>query len=258
MALAGLTRNLKANKKLMYSPVSGFQHFIQRSTPEMGTLARTLSTPLRGNSSATATSVQLPFSVANLSTVLCAETESSVNLIPSLGILPNAIGTLRDSCIEVWTRVKNKMWVHYMDFFIANYNPQHLKFPKQRRGTIKGVSSGGGNHICFGNFGLQALEPAWITSKQIEAGRRAMTQLIRRGGGKIWIRTVPHKSVTAKPTEVRMGRGKGAIKYWVAVVKPGKVLYEVGGVHENIAREAITLAASKMPIQTRFVVSRIR
>ncbi|CAH9117218.1 unnamed protein product [Cuscuta epithymum] len=108
---------------------------------------------------------------------------------------------------------------------------------------MKGIASRG-NHICFGKYALQALEPAWITSRQIEAGRRAMTRNARRGG-KIWVRIFPDKPVTVRPAETRMGSGKGSPEYWVAVVKPGRILFEMGGVTKNIARKAISIAASK-------------
>ncbi|PRQ31045.1 putative ribosomal protein L16 [Rosa chinensis] len=126
-------------------------------------------------------------------------------------------------------------------------------FKKQRKGRMKGLSCRG-NRISFGKYGLQALEPAWITARQIEAGRRAMSRNAR-GGGKIWVRVISDKPVTAKPTEVRMGKGKGAVSHMVAVVLPGRILYEVSGVAENVARRAITIAGSKMPIKTKFVVS---
>ncbi|KAK7325963.1 hypothetical protein VNO80_33598 [Phaseolus coccineus] len=118
---------------------------------------------------------------------------------------------------------------------------------------MKGISYRG-NHICFGKYALQALEPAWITSRQIEAGRRAMSRNVRRGG-QIWVRIFPDKPITVRPTETRMGSGKGSPEYWVAVVKPGKILYEMGGVPENIARKAISIASSKMPIRTQFIIS---
>ena len=118
---------------------------------------------------------------------------------------------------------------------------------------MKGISYRG-NRISFGKYALQAPEPAWITSRQIEAGRRAMTRNARRGG-KIWVRIFPDKPVTLRPAETRMGSGKGSPEYWVAVVKPGRILYEMGGVTENIARRAISLAASKMPIRTQFIIS---
>ncbi|KAF8020605.1 hypothetical protein BT93_G1136 [Corymbia citriodora subsp. variegata] len=118
---------------------------------------------------------------------------------------------------------------------------------------MKGISYRG-NRICFGKYALQALEPAWITSRQIEAGRRAMTRNVHHGG-KIWVRIFPDKPVTVRPTETRMGSGKGSPKYWVAVVKPGRILYEMGEVAENIARKAISIAASKMPIRTQFIIS---
>ncbi|KAL1364052.1 hypothetical protein AAHE18_03G190600 [Arachis hypogaea] len=119
---------------------------------------------------------------------------------------------------------------------------------------MKGISYRG-NHICFGRYAFQALEPAWITSRQIEAGRRAMSRNVRRGG-QIWVRIFLDKPVTVRPTKMRMGSGKGSPEYWVAVVKPGRILYKMGGVAENIAKRAISIAASKMPIQTQFIISR--
>ena len=119
---------------------------------------------------------------------------------------------------------------------------------------MKGISYRG-NHICFGKYALQALEPAWITSRQIEAGRRAMTRNARRGG-KIWVRIFPDKPVTVRPTETRMGSGKGSPEYWVAVVRPGRIIFEAEGVPLEIAKEALRLAAQKLPIQTKFVVRR--
>nr|YP_011026302.1 ribosomal protein L16 [Crassula capitella]WQN00297.1 ribosomal protein L16 [Crassula capitella] len=132
-------------------------------------------------------------------------------------------------------------------------SPKRTRFRKQHRGRLKGISSRG-NSICFGRYALQALEPTWITSRQIEAGRRAMTRNVRRGG-KIWVRIFPDKPVTVRPAETRMGSGKGSPEYWVAVVKPGRILYEMGGVAENVARKAIQIAASKMPIRTQFILS---
>ena len=119
---------------------------------------------------------------------------------------------------------------------------------------MKGKASRG-NKICFGKYALQALEPAWITSRQLEAGRRAMSRNVRRGG-QIWVRIFPDKPVTVRPTETRMGSGKGSPEYWVAVVKPGKILYEMGGVPENIARKAISIAAYKMTKRTQFILSK--
>lgn len=110
----------------------------------------------------------------------------------------------------------------------------------------------GGKEISFGEYGLQALEPAWITNRQIEAARIAMTRYIKRGG-KVWIRIFPDKPVTAKPAETRMGSGKGAPEYWVAVVKPGRIMFELAGITEDIAREALRLASHKLPIKTKFV-----
>nr|YP_009403516.1 ribosomal protein L16 [Downingia elegans]ASA34708.1 ribosomal protein L16 [Downingia elegans] len=131
-------------------------------------------------------------------------------------------------------------------------SPKKTRFRKQHRGRMKGISSRG-NSISFGKYALQALEPAWITSRQIEAGRRAMTRNARRGG-KIWVRIFPDKPVTVRAAETRMGSGKGSPEYWVAVVKPDRILYEIGGVKENIARRALSIAASKMPIRTQFIL----
>ncbi|KAK8323015.1 hypothetical protein V6Z12_A12G206000 [Gossypium hirsutum] len=117
---------------------------------------------------------------------------------------------------------------------------------------MKGISYRG-NRICFGRYALQALEPAWITSRQIEAGCRAMTRNVRRGG-KIWVRIFQDKPVTVRPTKTHMGSGKGSPEYWVAIVKLGRILYEMSGVAENIARKAISIAASKMPIKTQFII----
>jgi large subunit ribosomal protein L16 len=119
------------------------------------------------------------------------------------------------------------------------------------KGRMTGKANRGAE-ISFGEYGLKALEPAWITDRQIEAARIAMTRHVKRGG-KIWIRMFPDKPITKKPAETRMGKGKGAPEYWVAVVKPGKILYEIEGVPENIAREAMALAAQKLPIKVRFV-----
>ncbi|MCL1464283.1 50S ribosomal protein L16 [Argonema galeatum] len=131
-------------------------------------------------------------------------------------------------------------------------SPRRTKFRKQQRGRMEGIATRG-SELNFGEFGLQALEPAWITSRQIEASRRAMTRYIRRGG-KIWIRIFPDKPVTMRPAETRMGSGKGSPEFWVAVVKPGRVMFEITGVTEAIAREAMRLASHKLPIKTRFVM----
>nr|UDZ60882.1 50S ribosomal protein L16 [Albidella nymphaeifolia] len=133
-------------------------------------------------------------------------------------------------------------------------SPKRTRFRKQHRGRMKGISYRG-NHVCFGRYALQALEPAWITARQIEAGRRAIAPYARRGG-KIWIRIFPDKPVTLRPAETRMGSGKGSPEYWVSVVKPGRILYEISGVSETIARAAISIAASKMPIRTQFVIAK--
>ncbi|HEY9902011.1 MAG TPA: 50S ribosomal protein L16 [Candidatus Sericytochromatia bacterium] len=130
-------------------------------------------------------------------------------------------------------------------------SPRRTKFRKQQRGRMGGVATRG-SELNFGEFALQATEPAWITARQIEAGRRAMTRYIRRGG-KIWIRIFPDKPVTQRAAETRMGSGKGSPEFWVAVVKPGRILYEISGVSEEIAREAMRLAANKLPIKTKFI-----
>ncbi len=129
--------------------------------------------------------------------------------------------------------------------------PKRVKHRKQQRGRMKGMAQRGAS-LNFGEYGLQAMEPAWITNRQLEAARVAMTRFIKRGG-KVWMRVFPDKPVTVKPAETRMGKGKGAPEYWVAVVKPGRILYEMEGVSPEIAREAIRLAQSKLPIKTRFV-----
>jgi len=129
--------------------------------------------------------------------------------------------------------------------------PKRVKYRKVHRGRRKGPANRG-NEISFGDFGLVAEEPAWIDSKQIEAARRAITHYIKRGG-QVWIRIFPDKPVTAKPAETRMGSGKGAPEHWVAVVRPGRMLFEVGGVREDVAKQALRLASFKLPIQTRFV-----
>jgi large subunit ribosomal protein L16 len=130
--------------------------------------------------------------------------------------------------------------------------PKKVKFRKQQRGRRRGFATGGGE-LAFGDFGLQALECGWITARQIEAARIAMTRHVKRGG-KIWIRLFPDKPITKKPAETRMGKGKGAPEEWVCVVKPARILYEMEGLPEAVAREALTLAAHKLPIKTRFVV----
>ena len=129
--------------------------------------------------------------------------------------------------------------------------PKKVKYRKQQRGRMKG-KAWRGSDIAFGEFGLKAMEPGWISDRQIEAGRIAMTRFIKRGG-KIWIRVFPDKPVTKKPAETRMGKGKGAPEFWVAVVRPGKVLFEMEGVKEEVAREAMRLAANKISIQTKFI-----
>jgi large subunit ribosomal protein L16 len=129
--------------------------------------------------------------------------------------------------------------------------PRKVKHRKQQRGRMSGLSKGG-TEITFGDFGIQALEPGWITARQIEAARIAMTRHVRRGG-KVWIRLFPDKPVTQKPAETRMGSGKGNPEFWVAVVKPGRVMFELAGVSEALARSAMERAIQKLPIKARFV-----
>lgn len=129
--------------------------------------------------------------------------------------------------------------------------PKRVKHRKVQRGSMKGVAKGG-TEIAFGDYGLKALEPAWITNRQIEAARIAMTRYMKRGG-KVWINIFPDKPVTQKPAETRMGSGKGSPEKWVAVVKPGRIMFEVAGVSEPVAREAMRLAAQKLPIKCKFV-----
>jgi len=130
-------------------------------------------------------------------------------------------------------------------------SPRRTKFRKQQRGRMKGLATRGAT-LNFGEFGLQAIEPSWITSRQIEAARRAISRYVRRGG-KLWIRIFPDKPVTMRPAETRMGSGKGSPEFWVAVVKPGRIMFEIAGVTEEIAKEAMRLAAQKLPIKTKFV-----
>lgn len=130
--------------------------------------------------------------------------------------------------------------------------PKRVKYRKQHRGRRKGIATRG-SVLAFGEVGLQALEPAWITARQIEAARVAATRHVRRGG-KMWVRVFPDKPVTVKPAETRMGKGKGAPEYWVAVVKPGRILFEIGGVPLLTGKRALELSAAKLPIKTRFVI----
>ena len=129
--------------------------------------------------------------------------------------------------------------------------PKRVKYRRVQRGRLTGTATRG-NTVTYGDFGLQATEPAWITSNQIEAARIAMTRYIKRGG-KVWIKIFPDKPITEKPAETRMGSGKGSPEYWVAVVKPGRVMFAIGGVSEELAREAMRLAANKLPIKCKFI-----
>jgi len=130
--------------------------------------------------------------------------------------------------------------------------PKKTKYRKQQRGRMRGVAKGG-TALLFGEYGLKAVEPAWVTNREIEAARRSITRYVKRGG-KVWIRIFPDKPVTKKPAETRMGKGKGAVEGWVAVVKPGRILYEMEGVTETEAREAMRLAAHKLSIATKLVM----
>ena len=134
--------------------------------------------------------------------------------------------------------------------------PKRVKHRKVHRGRRRGMASGG-TSLNFGEYGLQALESCWMNSRQIEAGRRAITRYVRRGG-KLWIRIFPDKPITKKPLETRMGSGKGPVEEWVAVVKPGRIIYEIAGVEHEVAKEAMRLAAHKLPIPTRFLVKEVR
>jgi large subunit ribosomal protein L16 len=129
--------------------------------------------------------------------------------------------------------------------------PKRVKWRKVQRGNMRGNAKGG-TRVSFGDFGLQAMEPAWVTARQIEAARIAMTRKIRRGG-KVWVNIFPDKPITQKPAETRMGSGKGNPEYWVAVVKPGRVMFELSGVSEDLAREALRVAGHKLPVKTKFV-----
>jgi large subunit ribosomal protein L16 len=131
-------------------------------------------------------------------------------------------------------------------------SPKRTKYRKYHRGRMRGTKTRG-NEICFGTFGLQALEPTWITSRQIEASRRTITRYTKRGAS-LWIRIFPDKTVTARAAESRMGSGKGSVDYWVAVVKPGTIIFEIGSVPEEVARAAFNLAAYKLPIKTKFII----
>ncbi|MDD8017002.1 MAG: 50S ribosomal protein L16 [Bacteroidota bacterium] len=129
--------------------------------------------------------------------------------------------------------------------------PKRVKYRKAQRGRMSGVATRGAT-VAFGDYGLKAMEPAWISARQIEAARVALTRLMKREG-KVWIRIFPDKPVSKKPAETRMGSGKGAPEFWVAVIKPGRILFEVGGIKKELAQEALTLAAHKLPIKTKFV-----
>ncbi|MCH7512648.1 MAG: 50S ribosomal protein L16 [Bacteroidetes bacterium] len=132
--------------------------------------------------------------------------------------------------------------------------PKRTKYRKKQKGRIKGIAQRG-HTIVFGSFAIKSLEPGWITSRQIEAARIAMTRAMKRQG-QVWIRIFPDKPITKKPAEVRMGKGKGAPEYWVAVIKPGTILFEAGGVPLNLAKEALRLAEQKLPVKTKFTVRR--
>jgi len=132
--------------------------------------------------------------------------------------------------------------------------PKRTKFRKMQKGRVKGLANRG-HRLAFGTFGIKSLEPGWITSRQIEAARIAMTRAMKREG-QVWIRIFPDKPVTKKPAEVRMGKGKGAPEYWVATIKPGTILFEIAGVDIDLAKEALRLAAQKLPISTKFSIAK--
>src|SRR5215218_4975187 len=132
--------------------------------------------------------------------------------------------------------------------------PKRVKYRKQMKGRMRGKATRG-NYVAFGEYGLQALEPGWISNRSIEAARIAMTRHIKRGG-KVWIRIFPDKPITRKPLEVRMGKGKGNLEFWAAVVKPGRIMFEVDGVSEAVAKASLSLAAGKLPIKTKFIARR--
>lgn len=134
-------------------------------------------------------------------------------------------------------------------------SPKRVKYRRVMRGRMTGRATRG-NTVTYGDFGLQSLEPCWITANQIEAARIAMTRYIKRGGN-VWIKIFPDKPITEKPAETRMGKGKGSPEYWVAVVKPGRVMFEIGGVSEELAREALRLAANKLPVKCKFVTRQV-
>lgn len=134
-------------------------------------------------------------------------------------------------------------------------SPKKTKFRKYHRGRMRGKASKG-NYIAFGEYAIQALEPVWLTSRQIEATRRTITRSVKRGG-KLWIRVFPDKAITARAAETRMGSGKGAPEYWVAVIKPGHILFEIKGVTEKDAKQAMKLASYKLPIKTKFIIKSI-
>ena len=131
-------------------------------------------------------------------------------------------------------------------------SPKKIKYRKQQRGKMKGTATAGST-VSFGDYGLKALEPGWITARQIEAARIAISRAVKKGG-KLWIRIFPDKPITKKPTEVRMGKGKGPVEFWVAPVRKGRILYEMRAINDEIARKALKLAASKLPIKTKIVV----
>jgi large subunit ribosomal protein L16 len=129
--------------------------------------------------------------------------------------------------------------------------PSRYKYRKQHRGRMRGIAQRGST-LAFGEFGLQSLEPCWLEARQIESARIALTRFMKRGG-KVWIRVFPDKPITAKPAETRMGSGKGAVDHYVAVIKPGRIIFEIGGVSEEVAKEAVRLASHKLPVKTRFL-----
>tara|TARA_B100000676_G_C17913985_1_gene751604 strand:- start:554 stop:967 length:414 start_codon:yes stop_codon:yes gene_type:complete len=133
-------------------------------------------------------------------------------------------------------------------------SPKRVKYRKPHKGNLKGMSNSG-NYVCYGTYGLKALEPGWITNRQIEAGRISLSKRVRKVG-KLWIRIFPHKAITKKPAETRMGKGKGAPEDWVSVIKPGRIIYEIDGVNEEQAKEAFKACSHKLPVKTKLVMRR--
>ena len=204
--------------------------------------------------------VGCPLQQSQLAITFLTKTDQGVSkATPSMATFWPSRGWPSNSCqVNMQTsneNVKRKVEQSSVLYQFIMLSPKRTKFRKQQRGRMKGKALRG-NTIAFGDFALQALEPCWITSRQIEAGRRAMTRYARRGG-KLWIRIFPDKPVTMRAADTRMGSGKGSPEYWVAVIKPGKILYEMRGVSESIARTAMKNASHKMPVKTQFLMKKL-